>query len=70
MSKLKDAVQELQIIETYINAYSGYDECKFSLTSVGNIVINTGVDIISIGVGDKTIYEIVNYILEILRGDE
>ena len=70
MSKLKDAAQELQIIETYINAYSGYDECKFSLTSDGNIVINTGVDIISIGVGDKTIYEIVNYILEILRGDE
>ena len=47
MSKLKDAVQELQIIETYINAYSGYDECKFSLTSDGNIVINTGVNIIS-----------------------
>ena len=70
MSKLKDAVQELQIIETYINAYSGYDECKFSLTSDGNIVMNTGMDIISIGVGDKTIYEIVNYILEILRGDE
>ena len=70
MNKLKDAVQELQIIETYINAYSGYDECKFSLTSDGNIVINTGVDIISIGVGDKTIYEIVNYILEILREDE
>ena len=70
MSKLKDEVQELQIIETYINAYSGYDECKFSLTSDGNIVINTGVDIISIGVGDKTIYEIVNYILEILRGEE
>ena len=70
MSKLKDAVQELQIIETYINAYSGYDECKFSLTSDGNIVINTGVDIIYMGVGDKTIYEIVNYILEILRGDE
>lgn len=70
MSKLKDAVQELQIIETYINAYSGYDECKFSLTSDGNIVINTGVDKIYIGVGDKTIYEIVNYILEILRGDE
>ena len=70
MSKLKDAVQELQIIETYINAYSGYDECKFSLTSDGNIVINTGVDIIYIGVGDKTIYEIVNYILEILRRDE
>lgn len=70
MSNLKDAVQELQIIETYINAYSGYDECKFSLTSDGNIVINTGVDIIYMGVGDKTIYEIVNYILEILRGDE
>ena len=70
MSKLKDAVQELQIIETYINAYSGYDECKFSLTSDGNIVINTGVDIIYIGVGDKTIYEIVNYILEIIRGEE
>lgn len=70
MSKLKDAVQELQIIETYINAYSGYDECKFSLTSDGNIVINTGMDIIYMGVGDKTIYEIVNYILEILRGDE
>ena len=70
MSKLKDAVQELQIIETYINAYSGYDECKFSLTSDGNIVINTGVDIICIGIGDKDIYEIVNYILEILRGDE
>ena len=70
MSKLKDAVQELQIIETYINAYSGYDECKFSLTSDGNIVINTGVDIISIGIGDKDIYEIVNYILVILRGDE
>ena len=70
MSKLKDAVQELQIIETYINAYSGYDECKFSLTSDGNIVINTGVDIIYMGVGDKTIYEIVNYILGIIRGDE
>ena len=70
MSKLKDAVQELQIIETYINAYSGYDECKFSLTSDGNIVINTGVDIICIGIGDKDIYEIVNYILGIIRGDE
>ena len=70
MNKLKDAIEELKIIKDYVNARSGYDECKFSLTSDGNIVINTGVDIIYIGVGDKTIYEIVNYILEILRGDE
>lgn len=70
MSKLKDAVEELKMIEEYVNAYSGYDEYKFSLTSDGNIVINTGVDIIYIGVGDKTIYEIVNYILGIIRGEE
>ena len=70
MSKLKDAVEELKMIEEYVNAYSGYDECKFSLTSDGNIVMNTGMDIICIGIGDKDIYEIVNYILGIIRGDE
>lgn len=70
MSKLKDTVEELKMIEEYVNTYSGYDECKFSLTSDGNIVINTGVDIICIGIGDKDIYEIVNYILGIIRGDE
>lgn len=70
MNEFKNAIEKLKMMEEYVNAYSGYDECKFSLTSDGNIVMNTGMDIICIGIGDKDIYEIVNYILGIIREDE
>ena len=35
MSKLKDAVQELQIIEGYVNAYSGCDKVNIKLDADG-----------------------------------
>ena len=67
MSKLKDAVQELKMIEEYVNAYSGCDKIKIKLDADGDISACDGGVIFFFKTEDKTPYDIANEIIEEFR---
>ena len=67
MSKLKDAVQELQIIEGYVNAYSGCDKVNIKLDADGDISACDGRVMFFFKTEDKTPYDIANEIIEEFR---
>ena len=62
MSKLKDAVQELQIIEGYVNAYSGCDKINIKLDADGDISACDGRVMFFFKSEDKTPYDIFTFI--------
>ena len=64
MSKLKDAVQELQIIEGYVNDYSGCDKVNIKLDADGDISACDGRVMFFFKTEDKTPYDIANEIIE------
>lgn len=67
MSKLKDAVKELQIIEGYVNAYSGCDKIYIKLDTDGDISACDGRVMFFFKTEDKTPYDIANEIIEEFR---
>ena len=67
MSKLKDTVEELKMIEEYVNAYSGCDKIKIKLDADGDISACDGRVIFFFRTEDKTPYDITNEIIEEFR---
>lgn len=67
MSKLKDTVEELKMIEEYVNAYSGCDKIKIKLDADGDISACDGRVIFFFRTEDKTPYDIANEIIEEFR---
>ena len=67
MNKLKDAIEELKIIEGYVNAYSGYDKVNIKLNADGDISACDGRVIFFFKTEDKTPYDIANKIIEEFR---
>ena len=67
MNKLKDAIEELKIIEGYINAYSDCDKVNIKLDADGNISACDGRVMFFFKTEDKTPYDIANEIIEKFR---
>lgn len=67
MNKLKDAIEELKIIEGYVNTHSGCSPISLTLKSDGFLRIDNGYELISYRFGDRDIFCIANDIMEVLR---
>ena len=67
MNKLKDAIEELKIIECYVNAHSGCDKINIKLDAGGDISACDGRVIFFFKTKDKTIYDIADEIIEKFR---
>ena len=67
MNKLKDAIEELKMIEEYVNAYSGCDKINIKLDADGDISACDGRVMFFFKTKDKTIYDIADEIIEEFR---
>ena len=67
MNKLKDAIEELKIIEDYVNARSGCDKINIKLDADGNMSACDGRVIFFFRTKDKIIYDIADEIIEEFR---
>ena len=67
MNKLKDAIEELKMIEEYVNAYSGCDKINIKLDADGDISACDGRVMFFFKTEDKTPYDITNEIIEKFR---
>lgn len=67
MNKLKDAIEELKIIEDYVNARSGCDKINIKLDADGDISACDGRVIFFFRTKDKIIYDIADEIIEEFR---
>ena len=67
MNKLKDAIEELKIIEDYVNARSGCDKINIKLDANGDVSACDGRVMFFFKTKDKTIYDIADEIIEKFR---
>ena len=67
MNKLKDAIEELKIIEDYVNARSGCDKINIKLDANGDVSACDGRVMFFFKTKDKTIYDIAYEIIEEFR---
>ena len=67
MNKLKDAIEELKIIEDYVNARSGCDKINIKLDANGDVSACDGRVMFFFKTKDKTIYDIADEIIEEFR---
>ena len=67
MNKLKNAIEELKIIEDYVNARSGCDKINIKLDANGDVSACDGRVMFFFKTKDKTIYDIADEIIEEFR---
>ena len=67
MNKLKNAIEELKIIEDYVNARSGCDKINIKLDANGDVSACDGRVMFFFKTKDKTIYNIADEIIEEFR---
>ena len=71
MNEFKNAIEKLKTIEDYVNAYSGHEQCRIALTSKDKQRLLIVTDRATLELHDidcfKDIYELSNYIIEMLK---